>query len=103
LNHWDLFGSVGAHSLALFWADTPYLAAWIDAIPAGTLPRFYLDTGRSDPHLLSTQEFEQLLSDKDVPHTWRLFTGYHDEAYWSAHVEGYMRFYAEGWVLESRE
>jgi len=97
LSRWDLFGSVGAHSLALFWADIPYLSPWIDAIPTASLPRFFLDAGRKDPDLVSIQEFEQLLSEKHVPHTWRLFTGYHDETYWSAHVEGYLRFYGEEW------
>jgi len=103
LTRWDLFGSVGAHSLALFWADTPYLGTWIDAIPSSSMPRFFLDAGRKDPDLASIQEFEQLLSEKNVPHEWRLFTGYHEEAYWSEHVEGYLRFYAQGWGEENRE
>ena len=99
LTCWDTFGAVGMHSLATFWADVPYIKKWLDAIPADKMPRFYLDVGNNDrPEIRSsTIWFEGLLEQRDIPHEWHLFTGYHEEKYWQAHVEQYIRWYTQEW------
>jgi enterochelin esterase-like enzyme len=93
----DLFGTIGAHSPALFWADTPHYDDWLPAIPPEALPRLWIDVGDNDRGLASVQSFEAFLNDHDVPHEFHLYQGYHDEAYWQAHVEEYLRWYAAGW------
>jgi enterochelin esterase-like enzyme len=97
LSEWKLFGAFGAHSLPVFWTDTPQVPGWLASIPRAQLPRIYMDMGSSDRELASTAEFEALLNEKNVPHTWILRSGFHDEAYWGSHVEEYLRWYAAGW------
>lgn len=97
LSHWELFGALGAHSLPVFWADTPHIRAWLDAIPAEALPRIYLDTGEKDYLIRSTLWFAGVLNDKGIPHEWYLFPGYHEEAYWQSHIETYLRWYTREW------
>jgi len=99
LSRWDLFGAIGGHSLPVFWSDTGKVRGWLDAIPPESLPRIYLDIGEKDrPSILnSALWFEDLLTELNVPHEWYLFPGYHEEAYWSAHVEEYLRWYTRDW------
>lgn len=102
LSRWDIFGAIGAHSLPVFWTDTRYIREWLDTIPGESIPRIYLDIGEKDrPSILeSAIWFERLLTEKGIPHEWHLFSGYHEEAYWEAHIEGYLRWYTEGWETE---
>lgn len=99
LSHWELFGAIGAHSLPVFWTDTPHIAAWLDSIPPESLPRIYLDIGDKDrPAIMNSAIwFEQLLTRMKIPHEWYLFSGYHEEAYWRAHIEQYLRWYTHAW------
>jgi len=99
LQHPELFGSVGLHSLALFWSDVPYVKKWFDEIPAELMPRFYIDVGLNDrPEILeSSRWFESLLDQRNIPHDWHLFAGYHEEGYWKLHLGQYLRWYAAGW------
>lgn len=99
LSRWELFGAIGAHSLPIFWSDAPQIPEWLDAIPVESLPRIYLDIGEKDrPEILeSAIWFENLLVDRNIPHQWHLFPGYHEEDYWSTHVEQYLRWYAQEW------
>ncbi len=99
LSHWELFAAIGAHSLPVFWADTPHVRQWLKDIPSDALPRIYLDIGENDrPVILnSARWFENLLTEENIPHEWHLFTGYHEEAYWQSHVEQYLRWYTQDW------
>ena len=45
----------------------------------------------------SIMQFENLLSEYQVPHEWHMYSGDHSETYWSAHVMEYLQWYAEGW------
>lgn len=100
LRYWQFFGSIGAHSLAVFESDAPKIERWLDAIPPEAMPRIFLDIGDRDrpPILQSAIWFEQLLTRKQIPHEWYLYSGYHHEAYWQAHVEQYIRWYAAPWT-----
>ena len=99
LSHWELFGRLGAHSLPVFWTDTYHIRSWLDQIPPDSVPAIFLDIGEKDrPQILRSAEwFEQLLTDRNIPHEWYLYPGYHEEAYWQSHVEQYIRWYAQGW------
>jgi enterochelin esterase-like enzyme len=93
----DLFGAIGAHSVILFGIDSQRVNSWLAAIPPASMPRIYLDIGDHDSGLASARVLEQLLTADGIPHEWHLNIGFHDEAYWSAHVEEYLRWYAAGW------
>jgi enterochelin esterase-like enzyme len=99
ISNWELFGALGAHSLAVLYADAKYMRTWLDAIPYEAYPRIYLDIGDNDsPSILeSAIWFETLLNQKSIPHEWHLFTGFHNEEYWQTHIEGYLRWYAQEW------
>lgn len=99
LRYWERFGSFGMHSGFAFHSDVPYIKIWLDGIPADQYPRIYIDIGDNDrPEIEeSAVWFEGLLIDRGIPHEWHLFSGYHEEVYWQAHVEGYLRWYTEVW------
>lgn len=98
LKHPDLFASVGAHSLPVFLTDPPRLRSWLDQIPLDQLPRFYIDIGDRDYLLEKAVWFEELLTERNIPHEWYLNSGRHEDAYWAGHVEEYLRWYAAGWL-----
>ncbi len=99
LSRWDLFGRIGAHSLPVFWTDTYHIRSWLDAIPTESLPKIFMDIGEKDRAqiLRSAQWFENLLAERNIPHEWYLFPGYHEEAYWQSHTNQYLRWYASEW------
>ena len=93
----DLFSIIGLHSLAVFQRDAPKVEGWILSIPPASRPRLYMDIGDNDRELLSAQQIETQFTQFDLPHEWHLYSGDHTEEYWSAHVEEYIRWYAEQW------
>lgn len=99
LAYWKLFRAIGAHSPAVFHTDAQSMRTYLDTIPASALPRIYIDIGDRDrPEILrSAAWFEELLDEKDIPHEWHLFSGYHNEAYWSEHMPLYLEWYTQGW------
>lgn len=99
LRYWSIFGAIGAHSLAVFESDASKIERWLAEIPPESMPRIFLDIGDRDrpPILQSAIWFEELLTRKNIPHEWYLYSGYHHEAYWQAHVEQYIRWYASPW------
>lgn len=97
LTEWDFFGAVGAHSLPTFCGDITNMSDWLERIPYGEEPRIHMDTGRFDPEIKNSYRFEQVLSEKGIPHEWQLNEGRHNEAYWSEHMEEYLRWYSDAW------
>lgn len=99
LSHWELFGTLGAHSLPIFWLDTAYIKKWLDEIPFDKLPRIYMDIGDDDRTevMESAVWFENLLTERGIPHEWHLFAGSHEEIYWQTHLEQYLRWYTANW------
>lgn len=95
LRNADIFGAAGAHSLAAFYGEAFRLPSTLATIPEGSVPRFYLDAGEHDRYLFSAVEFEAALDQAGVAHDWYLFQGLHDNDYWAAHMQGYIRWYAE--------
>jgi enterochelin esterase-like enzyme len=103
LRRWELFGTLGLHSLAVFGDDRPFLDDWLEAIPPESWPNIFIDTGESDQELGFNALFEDLLTQRGIPHEWHLYPGAHDELYWRAHVEEYLHWYVETWADEQPE
>ncbi|OQY37539.1 MAG: hypothetical protein B6243_00335 [Anaerolineaceae bacterium 4572_5.2] len=97
LRHWGMFGSIGAHSAPIFYTDGLQLSRWLDNIPSEKMPRFFLDIGEKDGDGEYLHQFEEMLSERGIPHEWHLNSGTHNEKYWSAHLEQYLRWYSEPW------
>ena len=93
----ELFGAIGAHSPIIFWEDSADIGKWLDAIPAGKIPRFTLDIGDNDPNRDSYEKMEKLLTDRDIEFKAHESPGYHKDEYWESQVENYIRWYAAGW------
>ena len=99
LQHWDLFGAIGAHSLSASRDDLEYLPKWLDVIPADQIPRIYLDIGSTDPAIKDARKFEAMLKELGVLPEWHLNDGRHNEEYWQAHVGEYLRWYTLPWQI----
>lgn len=97
LTHWDLFGFIGLHSLAVMQKDATRVSSWIASIPVASRPDIFMDIGDKDQELIMDQQVESIFNDLDVTHEWHLYSGAHTEEYWGAHVEEYIRWYAEQW------
>jgi enterochelin esterase-like enzyme len=97
LIHWDLFGVIGLHSLAVMQKDASKVRNWIANIPPGSRPQIFMDIGDKDQELIMARQIESDFNDYGMSHEWHLYSGAHTEEYWSAHVEEYLRWYAEQW------
>lgn len=98
LTHPELFSIIGLHSLAVFQHDASKVTGWIQSIPLGSRPVIFMDIGNNDQELASATQVEAVFTQLDIPHEWHIYTGEHTEEYWSAHVEEYIRWYAEQWT-----
>ncbi len=97
----SLFGSLGLHSPAIFSSDRAVFERWMRELSPELWPRIYLDVGDNDLERDFNLHIEEALTANEIPHEWHLNTGAHNEAYWSAHVEEYLQWYAEGWAQAS--
>ena len=97
LGHWELFGSIGLHSLAVLQADASEIGSWLAEIPRPSRPRVFMDIGENDQGLSMARQVELQFNQFGLTHEWHLYSGAHREDYWRAHVEEYLRWYAEGW------
>ena len=97
LTRWDLFGTIGLHSLAVLQKDASRIRDWLRDIPPPSRPRIFMDIGDNDQELEMAQQVETQFNDFRLTHEWHLYSGAHTEEYWSAHVEEYIRWYTEGW------
>jgi len=97
LTHWDLFGTIGLHSLAVLQKDSLEIRDWLVDIPPASRPRVFMDIGDNDQGLEMAQRVEAQFNDLGLSHEWYLYSGAHAEEYWSVHADEYIRWYAEGW------
>ncbi len=99
LEHWDLFAAIGAHSTPLFSGGISWLTQATANLPSiYDAPAMYLDVGNKDENLRQVTEFESTLTELGIAHEFHQNTGYHEAAYWSAHVTDYLLWYAS--ILE---
>jgi len=97
LTRWQLFGTIGLHSLAVLQKDSSKISEWLSDIPRASQPRVFMDVGDNDQELVMAQRVEEQFNRYGLSHEWHLYNGAHTEEYWQAHVEEYIRWYAEGW------
>jgi enterochelin esterase-like enzyme len=97
LANWQLFGTIGLHSLAVMQQDLSRIDDWLADIPSASRPSIFMDVGDNDQELAMAREVETVFNDAGLTHEWHLYSGTHTETYWSAHVEEYIRWYAEQW------
>lgn len=92
--HPELFGAVGAHSAPLFYGEISNIYRAVEKVGTSTdFPNFYIDVGDRDADLADVTLFLNTLQELNIPHKYSAFVGYHDEAYWSEHVEDYLKWY----------
>ena len=97
LTRWDLFSSIGLHSLAVSQKDAAEIDDWLTDIPVASQPRVFMDIGDNDPELTMAGKIEAQFNEYGLLHEWHLYSGAHTEDYWAAHVEEYIQWYADGW------
>ncbi len=98
LRYPNVFGRVGAHSPAIFLGDENNVLKYIRAAAKnGTAPALYLDVGDSDNQSQSAVWLDQMFTAFKFPHKYVVQPGGHDERYWGAHLDDYLRFYAAAW------
>jgi enterochelin esterase-like enzyme len=97
LTRWDLFSIIGLHSLAVFQGDGSQIEKWLKEIPGSYYPNIFMDIGDNDQEYEMAVRVEATLTKNGVPHEWHLYSGAHTEAYWGAHVEEYITWYASQW------
>ncbi len=97
LSNWQMFGMLGLHSPVVFAEDGPFIQRIIEAVPAESFPRLWVDIGDQDAELAITRNFQSLLVKRNVAHEFHFYSGNHTETYWSKHVEEYIRWYVDGW------
>ena len=97
LTRWQLFESIGLHSLAVLQSDASEVREWLAEIPPASRPRVFMDVGDNDPELTMASLVESQFNNFGWAHEWYLYSGAHTEEYWSAHVDEYIRWYSEGW------
>lgn len=98
LKHPELFDAIGLHSPAVLSPDLFYLPEWIEAIPAGAIPRLALDIGERDPLRGDALALAEQLSELGLTVAVNLNPGQHTEAYWAEHVPEYLAWYDRGAV-----
>ncbi len=102
----DLATRIAGHSPAIVGRSFRWLfpdkAAWQErSLPLlaeryePTDQYFYLDCGQQDEHgfFLQSLKMSKILKDHGAVVAWHPAPGYHDGAYWQAHVTDYVRFY----------
>lgn len=93
--NWQLFTAIGAHSTPLFVGGILDLTTAVRHLPSpADAPAVYVDAGDKDENLAAVKDFEKTLTELHVAHEYHLGKGAHDAAYWSAHVEEYLLWYA---------
>jgi enterochelin esterase-like enzyme len=105
-NHPDVFGIVGAHSPALHLDDGTFAlyGSGVDFARrepldlAATAPgiqtlRIWIDAGEDDPWFDRDVLLDRVLTNRGIPHDWRIMAGGHEGSYWQRNVPTYLRFY----------
>jgi enterochelin esterase-like enzyme len=102
LSHPEIFSAVGIHSGFVFHTDVQALDEWLAKLPEAMVPRIYMDIADHDrPEIAeSARWLEGKLTQNDIPHEWHMFVGEHEQEYWQAHVQDYLRWYSLEWGRE---
>jgi enterochelin esterase-like enzyme len=90
----EFFTAVGAHSTPLFYGEISRITTRVQAKKAPEeFPAIYIDVGNRDKNRQQVLDFMGTLKKLGVPYTFTEYKGYHEEKYWSAHVQDYLTWY----------
>jgi enterochelin esterase-like enzyme len=97
--HPTIFASVGGHSAALI---DSYAGPAINPRYTGLSRdlgdlRIYLDAGRRDPYVTHVRQLHEDMAAANIPHTWVMNEGTHEETYWVEHLTAYLTWYSTPW------
>ncbi|MCP4359754.1 MAG: esterase family protein [Chloroflexi bacterium] len=97
--HPQKFASVGGHSPALIDSHAgPEINPQDTALTNDlTGLRIYLDIGADDYLLPNTLRLHEEMQAANIPHTWKLNEGAHDDNYWPQHLTEYLTWYTQPW------
>jgi enterochelin esterase-like enzyme len=112
LNNPGEFSIVGAHSIALrtkeqafdFFGDRAYYQAHDPVSIIAKDPgrardlSIWIDIGSSDPWLARAALLHDQMAVKGLAHSWQVWLGGHDSAYWSAHLADYLSHYGSAFT-----
>jgi enterochelin esterase-like enzyme len=96
LRNFELFGAVGAHSAGMM-GDGWRIAQLLDTHKPNEFPHYYIDRGEDDFLAGYIDQFEAVLTSGEIEHEFVISPGAHNDSYWQAHVQEYMRWYMAGW------
>lgn len=97
LTNFDLFSSVGAHSVGLMAGDWRRVYKLRESYPPEAFPRFYIDRGETDFLAKDIDLLRDTLKDNGIAYEYHVSRGDHGTAYWRAHIAEYMQWYMQGW------
>jgi len=92
---------VGMHSAPPFPNDQYRLVRELRDMDAHRRPQLYMDAGDDDTYRRYILEFHDDLVEQGVEHVWIPAPGGHNEEYWRANLERYLRWY--GAAFSSRD
>ncbi len=93
----ELFGSLGMLSGGIDRTEKATFNAWITSTAPENLPRLLIEVGEQDSIMTMTQNLLEVLDSKSVPYERKKTPGDHNWEFWSAHMESYLLWFAEGW------
>jgi enterochelin esterase-like enzyme len=100
LRHPDLFISLGGHSPFFDLYHAPPTHNPLDLVmasPPNPPLRIWMDRGQEDYAQVNIDLAHERLVQNGIAHDFQLYpVGQHENAYWSAHLDDYLQFYAEG-------
>ncbi len=98
--HPDLFAIVGGHSAALNVNKAPPALdpVQLTYLPSLKTQHIWLDAGETDYVRPGVERLHQALEEYDVPHTYQVWPGAHEDALWAAHLADYLEFYTQTWL-----
>lgn len=92
-----LFSRVGLLSGGLDKSEGGRFDGWLARISSEDWPRVRIDIGDQDPIMPLTQNLIAMLDKRHVPYTIHVRQGNHNWAFWSAQMEVYLTWLADGW------
>jgi len=91
----DTFGSLGVFSGGIDASEKSTFDTWIGS--SKNRPRVLIDIGDQDGIMSLTQNLLDVLDSQKVSYKLNIGTGGHNWAFWSAHMESYLLWFAEAW------
>lgn len=91
----EAFGNLGVFSGGIAENEKPTFETWIDS--SENHPRVLISIGDQDGIMPYAQRLTGVLDSRDIPYELQVEPGGHTGAFWAAHMESYLLWFAEGW------